>query len=481
MTSSQSAQRLIQRLWRFCDVLRDDGLSYPDYVEQLTYSLFLKMAHERGIPATIIGDYGWSKLIKCRGAALRLQYTNTLRKLSKAGGMLGLIYRNAQNKIKDPKKLQKLVIDMIDRECWSDLGIDVKSAAYEGLLDKTAQDIKSGAGQYFTPRPLIEAIIAVLKPRLGETICDPAVGTAGFLLAAHKYLVENNPKLTATQKKILRLETLRGVELVDAVARLGAMNLFLHGIGPSMEDPGPLPIEVEDSLGTEPSSKVDIVVTNPPFGRKSAISLDLQSQFSQSSGPGGRADFIVSSNNKQLNFLQHGISLLKSTGRAAFVVPDNVLFEAGAAARVRRFLLSKCNLHTILLLPTGIFYAQGVRASVIFFDRRAAAGNSPLWIYDLRSSLRVSLRTNPLNRKHLDHFIQTFSNHRNHRDHSVRAGRWIELSRGEILSTVLCRLDVSTDQEHKSEMSTTSDLTREIISKLEIALLEMTEVAKLLG
>ena len=487
MGSEHTAQRVVQRLWRFCDVLRDDGLSYPDYVEQLTYLLFLKMADERSADQAqhlMPQAYCWSSLVSRRGRELHDHYGEILRHLSQGRGMLGLIFRNARNRIKDPAKLQKLVIDLINNETWSAHGVDVKGAAYEGLLDKTAQDIKSGAGQYFTPRPLIEACVDVIRPTYGERICDPAAGTAGFLLAAHKFILAHSSKRSGRARRFLECETYRGVELVDSVARLGAMNLFLHGIGGSCTPTTKLPISVEDSLATTPTEKYDVVLTNPPFGKKSAIPVHLESE-SLGAGDTVRRDFLVNSNNKQLNFLQHVLSLLKPGGRAAMVVPDNILFEAGSTERVRRYLLTECDLHTLLRLPTGIFYAQGVKANVIFFDRSPARGNGALWVYDLRTGLKFSLRTNPLTRQDLAHFVRCFSTE-NRGDRRELAGgsrpvRWRRYRHADLLHLDGCRLDIDWEVSNTRRGKTTSDLTAAIIEDLNAALGEMKIVARLLG
>ena len=246
---------IVQKLWNYCNVLRDDGMSYGDYVEQLTYLLFLKMADERmqapyKQKSPVPAGYDWPSLLKRDGEDLFVHYRRTLEKLGAAKGLLGLIFGKAQNKFQDPAKLRRLIVDLIDKENWSAMGADVKGDAYEGLLEKNAQDTKSGAGQYFTPRPLIQAIVEAVAPQPKETICDPSCGTGGFLLAAHDYIVEKNPNLTKDQKRRLKEDALKGVELVQGVARLCAMNLMLHGIGGLEGEP----IEVNDSLKADPGS-----------------------------------------------------------------------------------------------------------------------------------------------------------------------------------------------------------------------------------
>lgn len=279
---SNHSQQIVQKLWNYCNVLRDDGLSYGDYVEQLTFLLFLKMAHERTQPpwnqaSAIPREFDWPSLMKRDGDELETHYRHLLEELGKRPGMLGIIFRKAQNKIQDPAKLRRLIADLINKEQWTSLDADVKGDAYEGLLEKNAQDTKGGAGQYFTPRPLIQAIVDVIRPQPGqagqpgETICDPACGTGGFLLAAHDFIARHFPNLDRDQKRHLKLQALRGVELVDAVTRLCAMNLLLHGIGPSAADEAEPPVQTNDSLAADPGTRFEVVMTNPPFGKKSSV------------------------------------------------------------------------------------------------------------------------------------------------------------------------------------------------------------------
>ncbi len=273
--------------------------------------------------------------------------------------MLGVIFRKAQKKIQDPAKLRRLIADLIDRAQWTSLDTDVKGDAYEGLLAKNAEDVKTGAGQYFTPRPLIRTIVDVMRPEPGMTICDPACGTGGFLLAAHDYIADHHPL-----DRDLRFGALHGWEIVDGTARLCVMNMFLHGIGGDKS-----PIRVADSLAADPGDRFDMVLTNPPFGKKSSFMVvNAEGESVRENHVVVRDDFWASTSNKQLNFVQHIKTLLKINGRAAVVVPDNVLFEGGAGETVRRKLLDECDVHTLLRLPTGVFYAQGVKANVLFFD-----------------------------------------------------------------------------------------------------------------
>jgi type I restriction enzyme M protein len=414
---ANASSTIVQKLWNYCNILRDDGLSYGDYVEQLTYLLFLKMAHEQTQPplnrsSIVPGDYNWPSLLELDGDALEIHYRKTLENLGKQGGMLGVIFRKAQNKIQDPAKLRRLVADLIDKEQWVSLDADVKGDAYEGLLEKNAEDVKTGAGQYFTPRALIRAMVDVMRPAPMQTIFDPACGTGGFLLMAHEYIGKHY-ELDKDQKKHLRFDALKGMEIVDNTARLCAMNLLLHGIGGDE-----CPVKVGDSLNAKPSETYDLVMTNPPFGKKSSVTvINEEGEQSKESLVVVRDDFWATTSNKQLNFLQHVKSCLRIHGRAAIVVPDNVLFEGGAGETVRRKLLHECDVHTLLRLPTGIFYAQGVKANVLFFDRKPASETPwtrTLWIYDFRTNEHFTLKTKPLQRPDLDDFVTCYNPENRH-------------------------------------------------------------------
>ena len=406
--------QLVQKLWNYCNILRDDGLSYGDYVEQLTYLLFLKMADEQtkspfDKKSPIPKGFDWPALLKVDGDDLETLCRHTLEELGKRTGLLGVIFRKAQNKIQDPAKLRRLIVDLIDKEQWSSLGADVKGDAYEGLLQKNAEDVKGGAGQYFTPRPLIAAMVDVMAPKPGDTICDPACGTGGFLLAAHDYLVHHNA-LDKAEKKRLKNGTLFGFELVDSVTRLCAMNLLLHGIGGELEEN--LPVTTKDALAGK-HGEYEMVLANPPFGKKSSVTIVNEAgEQSKESLIINRDDFWATTSNKQLNFLQHIFTILKQHGRAAVVLPDNVLFEGGAGETIRRELLKQADVHTLLRLPTGIFYAQGVKANVLFFDRKPAQEKpwtQKLWIYDLRTNKHFTLKENTLKRSDLDDFVACYN------------------------------------------------------------------------
>jgi type I restriction enzyme M protein len=406
------SKQLVQKLWNYCDILRDDGLSYGDYVEQLTYLLFLKMDDEQTKPpfkkkSDIPVEYNWQSLLSKDGAELEAHYINLLQELGKEEGIIGVIFRKAQNRIQDPAKLRKLIIELIDKENWLSLEADVKGDAYEGLLEKNAADVKGGAGQYFTPRALINAIVEVMKPEPGMKIHDPACGTGGFLLSAYNYIV-NHYKLDRDQKHELKHKTFSGVEIVPMAARLCVMNLYLHGI-----DGEENPIRVEDSLKKNPGGTYEMVLTNPPFGKKSSETIITEEgKTARKDLTILRDDFWAKTSNKQLNFLQHVRSILKINGRAAIVLPDNVLFEGGAGETVRKKLMQTCDLHTILRLPTGLFYAQGVKANVLFFDKKTAsekAATSKVWIYDLRTNIHFTLKENTMKFEHLQDFVKCYN------------------------------------------------------------------------
>ena len=456
MSSVTDASRLVRKLWEFCNILRDDGLSYPDYVEQLTYLLFLKMSDEQRI-ASVPREFAWPTFLRRDARALQVHYAKALGALGAERGVLGMIFRDARNKIRDPEKLRLLVVDLIGSLDWSSLSADVQGDAYEGLLEKNARDTKSGAGQYFTPRPLIDAIVRCVDPRLGEVISDPACGTGGFLLAAKRHLTLGPKRLQPRQEKHLAMRALRGGELVPEVARLATMNLLLHGIGGDTDDT--LPVTCADSLTASPSTKVDVVLTNPPFGVKGSVSFGPRA-----SGVGNgdsnlvahRADFWVETSNKQLNFIQHVVSQLKPGGRAAMVLPDNVLFEGGAAVSIRRHLMDVCDLHTLLRLPAGIFYAQSVNANVIFFDRRARPHSGQdvrsLRVFDLRSGQRYS-KTRPLSDADLEDFVEGY---RAQRPAQTDDARWSTVPLADIAASAESAWDfpVPADDLHATYDST---------------------------
>lgn len=422
---------LVKKVWKLADVMAGAGIGFTDYITQLTYLLFLKMDQENvdlmDEESKIPEGLRWENLRKETGEDQLSLYERILRTLSKQEGLIGTIFTKAQNKIESPVYLSKL-ISFIDQEQWLILKGDVKGALYEAILQKNGQDKKSGAGQYFTPRPLIDAIVDVISPKIGETVIDPACGTAGFLLSAFNYMKGQSMDTDLNIK--LRNSSLKGYDITPLVVTLGSMNLYLHGVGLNSS-----PIVCQDSLIKEPDKKYDIVLAKPPFGARAAGSVEIH-----------RSDFIKETKNNQINFLQHIMSLLKSGGRAGVVLPDNVLFES-SGEEVRKKLLTDFNLHTILRLPTGIFYANGVQTNVLFFEKKGKT--KELWVYDYRSGIKHTLATNPLKREDLDDFVSCFSSEdRNKREETYNKdtnpnGRWRKFSIEEILEREGTNLDLS--------------------------------------
>ncbi len=424
------------------DVLAAAGVGFTDYITQLTYLLFLKMdaEKEKAFGKSIIPDgYRWSNLVSLDGFDLVEQYEETLKQLSNQNNLIGTIYTKAHNKIETPVHLKK-VITMIDEEKWLVMDGDVKGAIYENILEKNGQDKKSGAGQYFTPRPLIQAMVDCIQPKIGETVCDPACGTGGFLLAAYDYMYKQTQD--KGERDFLRNKALHGADNTALVVTLASMNLYLHGIGTDRS-----PIVCEDSLEKAPSLLVDVILANPPFGQRPAGSVELN-----------REDFYVETKNNQLNFLQHMMLMLKDGGRAAIVLPDNVLFEGGAGETIRKKLLSDFNLHTILRLPTGIFYAQGVKANVLFFSK--GQPTKEVWFYDYRTDIKHTLATNKLARHHLNEFVACYGNRtETYHAETNPDGRWRKYSVKDILSRDKTSLDITwlkqggeTDERSLSEL-----------------------------
>ena len=480
------ARRLVDKLWSYCNVLRDDGVGTIEYVEQLTYLLFLKMAHERASrklnPQRIVpSEYSWQTLLDAKGDALETQYRHILEELGKRPGVLGTIFRKAQNRIQDPAKLKRLIVDLIDKENWSATGTDIKGDAYEALLSKGAEDIKSGAGQYFTPRAVIQAMVDCIQPTVKDTVVDPAAGTAGFLLAAHEYASRGSESMTRTQRDHLQHDFAYGYELVDGTARLAAMNMLLHGIG---NPAGDSLIEVRDALIADPGQRWSVVLSNPPFGRKSSLTMvGADGLEVREDREIERQDFVVTTSNKQLNFLQHIATILDINGRAAVVLPDNVLFEGGAGETLRRRLLRDFDLHTMLRLPTGIFYAQGVKANVLFFDKKPAAEHpwtDRLWIYDLRTNQHFTLKQNPLRRQHLDDFVECYAPGKPHAER-IESERFRSFTYDDLIARDKVNLDITWLRDESLEdtdnLPAPHLIAREIIEDLTAALVELEAVA----
>jgi len=442
---------IVSKVWSFCNTLRDDGVGYGDYLEQLTYLLFLKMADEYSRPpykrkSSIPTEYNWSSLTTRRGAELELHYVNLLRELGQQKGILGQIFTKSQNKIQDPAKLFK-IIDMIDKENWVIMGADVKGEIYEGLLEKNAEDTKSGAGQYFTPRALIWAMVECIRPEPMKAIADPACGTGGFFLAAYDFLVKHY-KLDKEQSQFLKFNTFRGNEIVQSTRRLALMNMFLHNIG---ELDGESMISSQDALIAPSPESFDYVLANPPFGKKSSMTFtNEEGEQEEEDLTYNRQDFDATTSNKQLNFVQHIRTMLKTTGKAAIVLPDNVLFEGGAGEKVRRALLNKTDLHTILRLPTGVFYKQGVKANVLFFDNKPAAKDpwtKEVWYYDFRTNIHFTLKKNPMQKGDLQDFINCYNpQNRFNREatwsEANPEGRWRKFTYEELIARDKTSLDI---------------------------------------
>ncbi|MCC6210428.1 MAG: SAM-dependent DNA methyltransferase [Burkholderiales bacterium] len=491
--NGNATQQIVNKAWSFAHVLRDDGLSYMGYTEQITFLLFLKMADQQTkapwkrpnmIPKGKKGErYDWQALLEKDGEALEVQYRQTLEHLSRQPGMLGEIFKKARPDIQNPATLKRLIVDLIDPEDWLSLEADVKGDIYEGLLSKSAAESPKGAGQYFTPRELIKAIVDVMRPGPEDTVCDPACGTGGFLLAAHAYVSATHGKdLDPDQKKHLRSAFAHGTELVPATARLAIMNLMLHGVD---ADPCPV-VSGVDSLAADPGERYSMVLTNPPFGKKSSISIvNEEGDLEKEDASYERQDFWTSTKNKQLNFLQHIKTLLKLNGRCAVVVPDNVLFEGGAGETVRRQLLKQFDVHTLLRLPTGIFYAQGVKANVLFFDARPAqeaTWTSRLWVYDLRTNMHFTLKTNPLKRADLDEFVKCFNPAKRHeRKDGPEDSRWSSFGYDDLSKRDKLNLDIfwlkDRSLEDSENLPEPDVLAQEIADDLQTALEQFAAIA----
>lgn len=483
---------IVSKVWSFCTTLRDDGVSYGDYLEQLTYLIFLKMADEYARPpynrdVGIPDQYNWQSLKSKRGAGLEGHYIELLRELGTRKGMLGQIFTKALNKIQDPAKLYRL-IDMVDDTDWVTMGADIKGDIYEGLLEKNAEDTKSGAGQYFTPRALIRAMVECVRPEPRKTIADPACGTGGFFLACYDFITNKaNYQLDKAQKVFLKHETFHGNEIVANTRRLCLMNMFLHNIG---EIDSGVAISPNDSLVAPSPRTYDYVLANPPFGKKSSMSFtNDEGEQEMDDLTYNRQDFWATTSNKQLNFVQHIRTMLKTTGRAAVVVPDNVLFEGGAGEMVRKQLLHNTDLHTILRLPTGIFYAHGVKANVIFFDNHEASPNPwtrDVWYFDYRTNIHHTLKKKTMRFDDLADFINCYNPLNRHKRKPTwnadtnPEGRWRKYSYDELIARDKTSLDLFwlrdkslTDLDNLPEPE---DLATDIIENIEAGLNNFRQV-----
>ena len=462
---------VVNKLWGFCHVLRHDGVDYGDYIEQLTYLLFLKMADERGIDVPAETD--WPYLRKQSGTDLLDTYVEALRTLGKQPGILGDIFGGAQNRFTNPVNLQKL-IGMIDETEWISLDTDIKAAAFEGLLEKAASEGKKGAGQYFTPRLLIQSIVRCVKPdpRVSKdfAIDDPACGTGGFLIAAYEWLkAETGGAFDRDLARRIRTKTYFGQELVARPRRLALMNLYLHQVEPH--------ITLADSIYEMPSAqRYDVILTNPPFGTKGANQAPE------------REDFVVQTSNKQLNFIQHVLTILKPGGRAAIVVPDNVLF-AQQAGEVFEVLMEDCNVHTVLRLPRGTFspYSEGTKTNVIFFTKGRPTERT--WIYDARANVpKITKTSRPLTHEHFEDFESCYGtdpngqSRRNEKD--AVEGRWRRFTLAEIKDHHY-KLDAfkwirDEDLDDFDELPEPDELVTEAMEELQLALDDLADVQRLL-
>ena len=449
--ANNTEQSIIKKVWTLATTLSGQGVGFTDYITQLTYLLFLKMDKENrelGEESAIPEGYQWEELTALDGTDLLMQYEETLDFLSRQDNLIGTIFTKAQNKIDKPVYLKK-VITMIDEEDWLLEG-DVKGAIYESILERNGQDKKSGAGQYFTPRPLIKAMVDCARPKITETVCDPACGTGGFLLAAFDYM--KNQSQDKEKREFLRNEALSGTDNTALVVTLASMNLYLHGIGTDRS-----PIICADSLEKQPEKLFDVILANPPFGTRPAGSVDIQ-----------RDDFITETKNNQLNFLQHIMMSLRNGGRAAVVLPDNVLFE-GSGEAIRRKLLTDFNLHTILRLPTGIFYAQGVKANVLFFTKGEPTRD--VWFYDYRTGVKHTLANNKLERRHLDDFVACYNpDNISARTETYNAetepnGRWRKYPAEDLLKRDKTSLDITWMKIEDTDDRTLAELMADIETK----------------
>jgi type I restriction enzyme M protein len=463
---SSTTHDIVQKLWGFCDILRDDGITYHQYVTELTYLLFLKMAKETKTEGQLPEQYRWDGLLAKKGLGQLTFYKKMLVDLSIEGSpAVQAIYADAQTAMREPNNLAKLV-SQIDELNWYRAREEGLGDLYEGLLEKNASEVKSGAGQYFTPRPLIDAIVALVDPQAGEVIQDPAAGTGGFLIAADRHIKAKTDDHFALAPEAVRFQKTRafvGVELVPETRRLALMNLMLHGIEGT--------VTLGDSLSSVGSglAKADVILTNPPFGTKRGGEAPR------------RDDFSYKTSNKQLAFMQHVYRGLKPGGRAAVVVPDNVLFEDGVGVQIRGDLMEKADLHTILRLPTGIFYAQGVKTNVLFFTRgKTDKGNTKAtWIYDLRTNMPSFGKRTPFTRAQFADFEAAYGSDPKGgaaRKDQGEGGRWRCFTREEVKKRG-DNLDVTWLRDESAgaggELEEPEVIAAQIVERLETALAEM--------
>ena len=420
MANQKNETALLKKVWDIANVLAAAGVGFTDYITQLTYILFLKMDEEKeelGFKSTVPEGYKWKNLSGLSGTDLVEKYEEILKELSKDEGLIGTIFTRATNKIDRPVMLAK-VIEMVSEENWYMMEGDFKGAVYESILEKNGQDKKSGAGQYFTPRALIQTIVEVVDPKITETVADPACGTGGFLLAAYDHMKIQSKDIE--KQKFLKNNALFGADNTSLVVTLASMNLYLHDIGV-----GKSPIAYQDSLIDTSDKVYDVILANPPFGTRPQGSVEVAVN---------RPEFVKTSDN-QVNFLQHIMSMVRTGGRVGVVLPDSVLTDTGATEKVREKLLRDFNLHTILRLPTGIFYANGVKTNVLFFKK--GEPTKEIWVYDYRTGIKHTLATKPMTRAHLQEFVDCYCvGHEQERGSSYTKdnpnGRWRCFSEEEV-------------------------------------------------
>lgn len=465
----KSESTLIKKVGDIANVLAAAGVGFTDYLTQLTYILFLKMDDEReayGFESSIPEGYKWQDLLDLSGEDLVDKYEEILDELAEKDGLIGTIFTKATNKIDRPVLLAK-VIEMVASENWYMMEGDLKGAIYESILEKNGQDRKSGAGQYFTPRALIKAMVDVTDPKITETVADPACGTGGFLLAAYEHMKPQSKEIA--KQKFLKEHAFFGADNTPLVVTLASMNLYLHDIGTESS-----PIVCQDSLIDKSDKMFDVILANPPFGTRPQGSVEVYAN---------RPEFVKTSDN-QVNFLQHIMSIVKTGGRVAVVLPDNVLTDGGATAKVREKLLKDFNLHTILRLPTGIFYANGVKTNVLFFEK--GKPTEDIWVYDYRTGIKHTLATKPMTRADLDDFVARYcSGHMQDRISTYSSenpnGRWRVFTKEEVYSRDLLKLDFKWMDLGEKDDRTIGELLSDMQSKASAITEAVTKLQDLLG
>lgn len=466
---TKSEATLVKKVWDIANVLASAGVGFTDYITQLTYILFLKMDDEKenlGLGSSIADGFKWKDIVELSGTDLVDKYEEILSELAKDDGLIGTIFTKASNKISSPVHLKK-VIQMVSEENWYMMEGDFKGAIYEAILEKNGQDKKSGAGQYFTPRALIKAMVDVTDPKITETVADPACGTGGFLLAAFEHMKPQSKEIE--KQNFLKNHALFGADNTPLVVTLASMNLYLHDIGTNKS-----PIVCQDSLLDTSDKMYDVILANPPFGTRPQGSGEVNTV---------RTDFIKTSDN-QVNFLQHIMSIVKTGGRVAVVLPDNVLTDSGATAKVREKLLKEFNLHTILRLPTGIFYANGVKTNVLFFEK--GSETKDIWVYDYRTGIKHTLATKPMTRAHLDEFVDCYcSGHTEDRTPTYSEenpnGRWRKYSQEEVYSRDSLKLDFKWLDLEEKDNRTISELLSDMQEKATTITEAVAKLQEILG